>query len=153
VYGIPEHAASFALKSTQGASADAFTDPYRLYTLDVFEHAVDVPMALYGAIPFAISHSPAVTSGAFWWNPSETFVDVYTNSSSSSSSSSSSGSSSSAVDAKGNSVRWMSESGVVDVMLLPGPTPADVFKQVKNDVTQHVSKLISTCLQQVLTMK
>jgi mannosyl-oligosaccharide alpha-1,3-glucosidase len=133
VYGIPEHAASFALKSTQGstATADSFTDPYRLYTLDVFEHAVDVPMALYGAIPFAVSHSPAITSGAFWWNPSETFVDVYTNSSSSSSGSSSSSSGSSAVDAQGNSVRWMSESGVVDIMLLPGPTPADVFKQVK----------------------
>ena len=47
VYGIPEHASSHALKSTTAASGDSssgYTDPYRLYTLDVFEHALDVPM-------------------------------------------------------------------------------------------------------------
>jgi len=46
VYGIPEHATNFALKPTtgQGEESTHYTDPYRLYTLDVFEHALDVPM-------------------------------------------------------------------------------------------------------------
>lgn len=26
-------------------------------------------------------------------------------------------------------VRWMSESGIIDVFLMLGPTPADVFRQ------------------------
>lgn len=49
-FGIPEHADSFALKSTSG------TDPYRLYNLDVFEHEVDSKMALYGSIPVLYGH-------------------------------------------------------------------------------------------------
>jgi len=50
VYGIPEHASPLALKSTSGQGND-YSDPYRLYNLDVFEYELDNPMALYGAIP------------------------------------------------------------------------------------------------------
>lgn len=75
VFGIPEHAAAFNLKSTDG-SAGAFSEPYRLYNLDVFEYELDEPMALYGSIPFLVGHSHTHTAAAFWLNPSETFVDV-----------------------------------------------------------------------------
>lgn len=40
LFGIPEHADSFALKSTTGS------DPYRLYNLDVFEYELDSTMVL-----------------------------------------------------------------------------------------------------------
>jgi mannosyl-oligosaccharide alpha-1,3-glucosidase len=50
VYGIPEHADSFALKSTSN------TDPYRLFNLDVFEYEINSPMALYGSIPYMLAH-------------------------------------------------------------------------------------------------
>lgn len=70
VYGIPEHATrwcylfypyiqfifnfSFALTPTRGEE-DA-KDPYRLYNLDVFEYELYNEMALYGSVPFMISH-------------------------------------------------------------------------------------------------
>lgn len=50
LFGIPEHADSFVLKSTSG------TDPYRLYNLDVFEYIVDSKMALYGSVPVIYGH-------------------------------------------------------------------------------------------------
>ncbi|PSN57770.1 hypothetical protein C0J52_07257 [Blattella germanica] len=56
-YGIPEHADSFALKSTKN------TDPYRLYNLDVFEYELNNGMALYGSVPVLIAH------GYFTWDP------------------------------------------------------------------------------------
>ena len=37
VYGIPEHATGMALKDTDGGGDGAYSDPYRLYNLDVFE--------------------------------------------------------------------------------------------------------------------
>ena len=73
--GLPEHASSFRLKTTKGDKA-AYSEPFRLYNLDVFEYELDEPMALYGSIPFVAAHTPARTAGAFFFNPSETFVDV-----------------------------------------------------------------------------
>ena len=46
VYGIPEHATQMALKPTTGGTGK-YDEPYRLYTLDVFEYDLDVPMSLY----------------------------------------------------------------------------------------------------------
>jgi len=47
LFGLPEHASSTILKTTQGDGAH-YKDPYRLYNLDVFEYELDEPMALYG---------------------------------------------------------------------------------------------------------
>lgn len=68
VYGIPEHADTFALKQTKYKfvydfkSMEEITflscrngDPYRLYNTDVFEYELYNPMALYGAVPFMIA--------------------------------------------------------------------------------------------------
>lgn len=59
LFGIPEHADSFALKSTLDG------EPYRLYNLDVFEYELNNGMALYGeklsatfATCFFFSRSP-----------------------------------------------------------------------------------------------
>eukprot|EP01041_Mallomonas_annulata_P005876 gene5876-11870_t len=120
IYGIPEHASSLALRTTTTSDGSdggaAYSDPYRMYNLDVFEYELDEPMALYGNIPLMLAHGKyqgkARTTGVFWFNPSETFVDV--------SKSPTTGSPES---------HWISESGVVDFFLLPGPTPANVYKQ------------------------
>ncbi|TYZ62954.1 hypothetical protein PybrP1_008092 [[Pythium] brassicae (nom. inval.)] len=127
LYGIPEHASDFLLKDTL-AAADAasdserepgttptptvLADPYRLYNLDVFEYELDETMALYGAIPLLVAPNAANTVGAFWHNPSETFVDIATDA---------------ATGAKTS--HWMSESGVLDVFLLLGPSSAHFFAQ------------------------
>lgn len=50
LFGIPEHADSFALRHTVGS------EPYRLYNLDVFEYELNNGMALYGAIPVIYGH-------------------------------------------------------------------------------------------------
>jgi len=60
--GIPEHAAAMDLLSTRShpasttATSTHYNEPYRLYNLDVFEYDLDVPMALYGAIPLMVAH-------------------------------------------------------------------------------------------------
>jgi len=110
LHGLPEHADSFRLRTTRGEHAH-HADPYRLYNLDVFEYELDTPMALYGSVPIVYAHSKARgTVGAFAANPTETFVDVYETS-------------------HGTGTRWMSEGGLVDVLLFPGPTVADAAAQ------------------------
>ena len=76
IFGLPEHASSLELKATLGEGAH-YSDPYRLYNLDVFEYELDETMALYGYVPLVVSQSVATgTTGVFWFNPTETFVDV-----------------------------------------------------------------------------
>ncbi|KAK6034692.1 hypothetical protein COOONC_27798 [Cooperia oncophora] len=48
VYGLPEHAESYALRDTKNY------EPYRLYNLDVFEYDLNSPMALYGSVPYMV---------------------------------------------------------------------------------------------------
>ena len=113
LYGLPEHASNFSLRNTNGAGADAYSEPFRLFNLDVFEYELNEPMALYGAVPFVVARSASrgLVSGVLLNNPSETFVDVST-------------------DERAPSRRhtmWMSESGVLDVFLFPGPTLAGVL--------------------------
>ena len=110
LFGLPEHASSTQLKTTAG-SGHYYPEPYRLYNLDVFEYELDETMALYGHIPLVISQSMRTgTAGAFWFNPTETFVDVE--------------------EVAGSSkTHFMSESGIVDLFLLPGPDPAAMYEQ------------------------
>ncbi|CBI17232.3 unnamed protein product, partial [Vitis vinifera] len=76
VYGIPEHASSFALRPTRGPGVDD-SEPYRLFNLDVFEYIHDSPFGLYGSIPFMLGHGKARgTSGFFWLNAAEMQIDV-----------------------------------------------------------------------------
>ncbi|KAF0687093.1 Aste57867_21174 [Aphanomyces stellatus] len=111
LYGIPEHATDFVLKDTLSPDKTPLTDPYRLYNLDVFEYELNEPMALYGHIPMLMAASPANTVGVFWYNPSETFVDIVTPS------------------PTHKTTHWMSESGWIDLFVLPGPSPAAVSGQ------------------------
>jgi len=118
VFGLPEHATRTALPHTNGPRTH-YNEPYRLYNLDVFEYELDEPMALYGAIPLVVSHGlkstnedTSSTVGALWLNPSETFVDV-------------------GEDSSGTKtiVRWISESGIIDLFLLPGSSPRALYQQ------------------------
>lgn len=116
-YGIPEHASSHALKATDGTEGSAeYAQPYRLYNLDVFEYELDNPMALYGSIPFMLAHGPAAggrTAGVFWNNPTETYIDV----------------AKPGPGKGGVTTRWISESGVWDLSLVPGPSGKAVITQ------------------------
>lgn len=110
LYGIPEHASSAKLQTTLGENSH-YTEPYRLYNLDVFEYELDETMALYGHVPFVVSQSMQTgTTGVFWFNPTETFVDV-------------------AETETNSKLHWISESGVMDMFLLPGPDPSHLYRQ------------------------
>lgn len=99
-----------ALPSTTGEGAK-YTDPYRLYNSDVFEYLADSPVSLYGSIPLMHAHSADSTVAIFNAVGSDTWIDV------------------SHASHKSTETHWVSESGIMDVFILPGPTPADVFKQ------------------------
>ena len=109
VYGLPEHATDFALPPTAGDGVTT-SDPYRLYNLDVFEYLARSPFGLYGSIPYLTAHRAGRTMGAFWLNAAEMYVDVQR-------------------AAGGTETQWWAESGVVDVFLMLGPSPAAVAAQ------------------------
>ncbi|ETK90174.1 hypothetical protein L915_06004 [Phytophthora nicotianae] len=69
-------------------------------------------MALYGSIPVLVAPNKVNTVGMFWNNPTETFIDIWTNK-----------------EANSKSSHWISESGVFDLFLLAGPSSADLFSQ------------------------
>lgn len=121
-YGIPEHADSFALKSTKESH------PYRLYNLDVFEYETNERMSLYGAIPVLYAHGKERTTGVFWHNTAETWIDILSSADNNVVESIvnfvSGSAKKSQVDA-----HFMSENGIIDVFFLLGPQPMDVFKQ------------------------
>lgn len=101
LFGIPEHADNFVLRTTVGG------EPYRLFTLDVPNFVVDSPMGLYGAVPVLYSHSPTRTTGIYWQNSADTWVDVLNSS----------------------TTHFISEAGIIDVFVLLGPSPLEAFKQ------------------------
>uniref|UniRef100_A0A158R447 Gal_mutarotas_2 domain-containing protein n=1 Tax=Syphacia muris TaxID=451379 RepID=A0A158R447_9BILA len=123
VYGLPEHGDTFVLRSTTAM------DPYRLYNLDVFEYELNSQMSLYGAVPFLLAHSKDRTVGVLWLNAAETWVDIK-----------------SPLDSKGIlgsladklkitsdepevSTHFMSETGLIDIFIMLGPKPVDLFRQ------------------------
>eukprot|EP00931_Biecheleriopsis_adriatica_P007179 TRINITY_DN108496_c0_g1_i1.p1 TRINITY_DN108496_c0_g1~~TRINITY_DN108496_c0_g1_i1.p1 ORF type:complete len:954 (+),score=171.13 TRINITY_DN108496_c0_g1_i1:50-2863(+) len=113
VFGLAEHASGLGLGS------NGFSEPYRFFNLDVFEYALDVPMALYGAIPLVTAvHRPAsgasFASGFFFANPSEGFVKV---------------DAPAAGASDGTKSWWLFESGVMDMFFFAGPTPREVLER------------------------
>ncbi|OAV96772.1 hypothetical protein PTTG_12077, partial [Puccinia triticina 1-1 BBBD Race 1] len=140
VYGIPEHASPLSLKTTRGSpegtSPAAYTDPYRLWNLDVFEYEADSEMALYGAIPLMKAHRAGSTVGVFWLNAAETWVDVEKAETSPEVVEAWKGrteASAAGADADegptGTSTQtyWMSESGILDLFVFLGPSSAEIF--------------------------
>lgn len=113
VYGIPEHADSMSLRDTRDDHG-VQSDPYRLFNLDVFEYQLNSKMALYGSVPFAIAHGLSGTTGVFWNNAAETWVDV---------------SESHHAAGGGKQLHWFSEAGIIDAYILIGRSPSDVMSQ------------------------
>jgi len=109
VYGLPEHASPLSLPDTIGPSA-RYTDPYRLFNVDIFEYLADSSMSLYGNIPLLHAHSKTSSVGVLNLVGSETWVDVLH-------------------EKDGVKTHWMSESGILDLLLLPGPRPENLSEQ------------------------
>ncbi|KAJ1911391.1 glucosidase II [Mycoemilia scoparia] len=110
VYGIPEHSSPLSLKPTRGAEG-GYTEPYRLYNVDTFEYNVDSPHGLYGSVPLMLAHNTKHTVGALWMSSAETWVDITKE------------------EKSKVTTHWVSESGIMDIMVMTGPKPSDVFAQ------------------------
>ncbi|KAM0750382.1 hypothetical protein T439DRAFT_326351 [Meredithblackwellia eburnea MCA 4105] len=140
VYGIPQHASSLSLKQTRGGDG-AYTDPYRLYNLDVFEYDADSEMAIYGAIPFMKAHRAGSTVGVFHVTGSEAWIDItksatpkathaaFKHRSKDATSRSSSSSSDAGPGPTTTTTHWMTESGILDLFVFLGPSPTSVMSQ------------------------
>lgn len=107
LFGIPEHSTPLSLPTTIGEDA-ILKDPFRLYNLDVFKYELNEPMSLYGSIPFLMAPGVDDSVGVYWNNPSETYVDIYNTES-------------------GKSSRFISETGILDLFLIIGVSPASVL--------------------------
>jgi alpha-glucosidase (family GH31 glycosyl hydrolase) len=103
IYGIPERATDFSLKDTTAS------EPYRLMNLDVFEYETNSPQALYGSIPFLLSHTSTYSQGVYLKNPSEIWVDV--------------------IKSDQTLTHWMVDSGNLELYIYTGPTQENVFVQ------------------------
>ncbi|KAM4617591.1 neutral alpha-glucosidase AB [Discoglossus pictus] len=123
VYGIPEHADNLRLRTTES------TDPYRLFNLDVFQYELYNTMALYGSVPLMLAHNVQRTLGIFWLNAAETWVDISSNTAGKTLFGKMLQYMQGGGETPQTDVRWMSESGIIDVYLLLGPTPHDIFRQ------------------------
>ncbi|KAL3968546.1 C-type lectin domain family 4 member E [Sarotherodon galilaeus] len=121
VYGLPQHADNLQLRDTRDG------EPYRLYNLDVFAYPLYSRLGLYGSVPLMVAHKPDRTLGVFWLNASETFINIQY-------------SPSDHQDDKTppvkrrraepqTDVHWLSESGMIDCMVLLGPSPQQLFAQ------------------------
>jgi hypothetical protein len=154
VYGLPERATGLALRPTAAASplgrpaaGSAYSEPYRLYNLDVFEYLDDSPFGLYGSIPYMVAHraEKAGNKGAGGGGGGGG-KKAGGGGGGGASSSSSSPRLSTTVGAAwinaaeqyvdlsaakdGTSAQWIAESGVLDLFLLAGPTPLSVSRQL-----------------------
>ncbi|KAH0508155.1 Neutral alpha-glucosidase AB [Microtus ochrogaster] len=123
VYGIPEHADSLRLKVTEGG------EPYRLYNLDVFQYELNNPMALYGSVPVLLAHNPHRDLGIFWLNAAETWVDISSNTAGKTLFGKMLDYLQGSGETPQTDIRWMSESGIIDVFLMLGPSVFDIFRQ------------------------
>jgi mannosyl-oligosaccharide alpha-1,3-glucosidase len=91
-------------------SDQGYTEPYRLYNLDVFEYIDNSPMALYGSIPFLTAHRSGSTVGVFLLNSAEMWIDVEKNE-------------------KGTQTHWMAESGTMDLFIFLEDEPKQVLEK------------------------
>lgn len=105
-YGLPAHSDHLALRNT----GENGYDPYRFYNIDHAGFDAFITQAIYGTIPVLYAHSTTRTTGLFWHNSAQTFVDI---------------------DAQDDGVQtfWFSESGVIDFFILTGPTLKDSVHQ------------------------
>lgn len=120
VYGIPEHADSLSLKDTTG------TEPYRLYNVDIFEYETQSKLPMYGSIPLMIAAKPDVSAAIFWVNSADTYIDIEKNDSGENIGGVELVWSENAKDSV--KTHWMSENGIIDVILMVKPTPNGISK-------------------------
>ncbi|KRT83936.1 glycoside hydrolase, partial [Oryctes borbonicus] len=106
VYGIPQHAERLSLPSTGPNGQSAF----RMFNVDYYGYPAFSREALYGAVGVLYGISTSITSGIFWMNGAQTFVDINNKN-------------------DGVDAFFISETGALELFLFPGPTLQDCVRQ------------------------
>uniref|UniRef100_A0A3Q3VXJ5 Neutral alpha-glucosidase AB n=1 Tax=Mola mola TaxID=94237 RepID=A0A3Q3VXJ5_MOLML len=104
-------------------------DPYRLHNMDVYKYELYSPMALYGSVPVIVAHNTQRTTGIFWLNAAETWVDISSNTAGKTVFGKMLDYVQGSSEIPQTDVRWISESGIIDAFIMLGPTPKDLFAQ------------------------
>ncbi|KAI4458322.1 alpha-glucosidase [Holotrichia oblita] len=105
-YGIPQHAERLSLPSTGPEGLSAF----RMFNVDNYGYPAFTREAVYGSIGVLYGISTTITSGIFWMNAAQTFVDIDNRS-------------------DGVDAHFISETGALEVFLFGGPTLKDCVRQ------------------------
>ena len=116
-HGLPEHTLNLTLPYTthrlkrhNKIQYNPITDPIRLFNVDINAYEIGNPMAMYGSIPFLLARDNKKTTGLFWCNPSETWVDTSN-------------------ERTGSMARFLSEGGYIDFFVFTGATPGEVIRK------------------------
>lgn len=125
-YGLPAHSDHLALRNTGQNSYD----PYRFYNIDHAGFDAFITQAIYGAIPVLYAHSASQSTGFFWLNSAQTFVDIDSQDS-------------------GLQTFWFSESGVMDFFVLTGPSLKDAVHQYATLTGKLVANTFSNTRKQI----
>ena len=70
IYGLPERKMQFQLSTTEDIG------PYRLYNQDLFPHATNSSVNLYGSVPYLTGHSRHSDASIAWLNAADTWVTI-----------------------------------------------------------------------------
>ncbi|KAI8853797.1 glycosyl hydrolases family 31-domain-containing protein [Chytridium lagenaria] len=139
LYGLPEHAASFALKTTRVSNGKFKEDPYRLYNLDVFSYEIDSLMALYGSVPFVLGHGSHNSHkkhsvGVLWLNSGEQWVDIEEAYPENKKTLQFQEKDDFVIEKKsadgGKRLHWMTESGIIDLFVIVADKPSLVTTEL-----------------------
>lgn len=133
--------------------------------MDVYKYELYSPMALYGSVPLIVAHNTERTTGIFWLNAAETWVDISSNTAGKVrpfflnkwtyiiavpllgcvSLQTVFGKMLDYVQGSNEKpqtdVRWISESGIIDAFILLGPTPKDLFAQYASLTGSQIAEL------------
>lgn len=105
-YGIPQHAERLSLPSTGPEGLSAF----RMFNVDYYGYPAFTREAVYGSVGVLYGISTTTTTGVFWMNAAQTFVDIDNRN-------------------DGVDAHFISETGALEVFLFGGPTLQDCVRQ------------------------
>jgi alpha 1,3-glucosidase len=116
VFGIPERAADFLLADTINSNSSNYSEPYRLYNVDVFKYETNQSyLGLYGSVPYLMTHDKESNVALFWNNAAETWIDIYSVNDTNSQ--------------MKRGTRWTSETGVMEFVIIMGDNPKDIMSK------------------------
>ena len=112
LYGLPERKNKYQINDTR------HSDPYRMYSVDLFPHKEWDNTGLYSGIPYVTGHGMKgkPDSSLLWINAAETWVDVLDHDKMS--------------GEGGKIINFISEGGVIEFFMIAASNPKRIHKRL-----------------------